>query len=63
MDLVKTRLQSRNSPFRNVADIVRHVAKEQGISGLWTGTTPSVVRLEQVIIMLRTDTMSYVRGT
>ena len=44
IDLVKTRLQARDSPFRNAAEVVRYVAKEQGISGLWTGTTPSVVR-------------------
>ncbi|BDA43544.1 probable mitochondrial uncoupling protein 2 [Coccomyxa sp. Obi] len=44
IDLVKTRLQARDSPFRNAADVVRYVVKEQGVSGLWTGTTPSVIR-------------------
>lgn len=44
IDLIKTRLQARDSPFKTAASVVRHVVKDQGISGLWNGTTPSVVR-------------------
>ncbi|KAK9915359.1 hypothetical protein WJX75_008003 [Coccomyxa subellipsoidea] len=44
IDLIKTRLQARDSPFKTAASVVRHVVKDQGISGLWNGTTPSVIR-------------------
>lgn len=44
IDLIKTRLQARNSPFNSAAQVVRFVVQEQGVTGLWTGTTPSVVR-------------------
>ena len=44
VDLIKTRLQAKGSPYRNAWAIVRAVVAEQGISGLWAGTTPSVAR-------------------
>lgn len=52
IDLIKTRLQARDSPFKNGAAVMRHVVKEQGVSGLWTGTTPSVVRLLGCLVLL-----------
>ena len=43
IDLIKTRLQAKGSPYRNAWHVVRSVVAEQGIAGLWAGTTPSVV--------------------
>ena len=42
LDLIKTRLQQ--SPLSSIWSVVNHVAKQEGISGFWTGVTPSLWR-------------------
>ena len=43
LDLVKTRLQSKDNPYRTIGEVVRAVVRNEGIVGLWAGTMPSVV--------------------
>ena len=45
LDLVKTRLQSKDNPYRTIGQVVSAVMKDEGIIGLWAGTMPSVVGL------------------
>ena len=40
----QTRLQAKGSLYRGSADVVRHIVREQGVQGLWVGSTPSMVR-------------------
>ena len=43
LDLVKTRLQSKDNPYKTIGQVVKAVVKDEGIVGLWAGTMPSVV--------------------
>lgn len=43
LDLIKTRLQSKGTPYRTISQVVRAVVKDEGVVGLWSGTMPSVV--------------------
>lgn len=43
----QTRLQAKGNPYRGSAGVVRHIVREQGVRGLWFGSTPSMVRLQQ----------------
>lgn len=43
LDLVKTRLQSKDTPYKTIGEVVRAVVRNEGIVGLWAGTMPSVV--------------------
>ena len=43
LDLVKTRLQSKDNPYKTIGQVVRAVVKNEGLVGLWAGTIPSVV--------------------
>ena len=43
IDLIKTRMQSKENPHRSSAAVVRHILKEDGVRGLWAGTVPSTV--------------------
>lgn len=43
IDLIKTRLQSKENPHKTSSAVVRHIIKEDGIRGLWAGTIPSTV--------------------
>ena len=45
IDLLKTRLQSKENPHKTSAAVVRHIIKEDGVRGLWRGTVPSTVCL------------------
>ena len=45
LDLVKTRLQSKDNPFKTIGQVVSAVMKDEGVVGLWAGTMPSVVGL------------------
>ena len=49
MDLVKTQLQAHNSPFSSSSQVIRHVVKNEGVAGLWNGTTPSMVSCSKSI--------------
>ena len=44
LDLVKTRLQSKDNPYKTIGQVVSAVMKDEGVVGLWAGTMPSVVR-------------------
>ncbi|CAL5221301.1 g3469 [Coccomyxa viridis] len=44
LDLVKTRLQSKDTPYKTIGEVVRAVVRNEGIVGLWAGTMPSVIR-------------------
>ena len=43
IDLIKTRLQSKDNPQRTSGAVVKHILKEEGLRGLWRGTVPSTV--------------------
>eukprot|EP00879_Flechtneria_rotunda_P005025 GHRR01005301.1.p1 GENE.GHRR01005301.1~~GHRR01005301.1.p1 ORF type:complete len:388 (+),score=136.91 GHRR01005301.1:1044-2207(+) len=45
MELVKTRLQAPSTTARTVSDVLHDVLSRQGVMGLWSGATPSVLRL------------------
>ena len=45
VDLVKTRLQSKQNPYKTSSDVVKAIVREDGVKGLWAGTVPSVVIL------------------
>ncbi|KAF8060337.1 CYL3 [Scenedesmus sp. PABB004] len=45
MELVKTRLQAPNAGTRSARDVLQGVLRQQGVRGLWTGASPSVLRL------------------
>ena len=45
LDLVKTRLQSKDNPYKTIGQVVSAVMKDEGVAGLWAGTMPSVVGL------------------
>ena len=42
MDLVKTRLQARGSPYTGLLDCVRTVAREEGLRAFFTGAASRV---------------------
>ncbi|CAK0781436.1 hypothetical protein CVIRNUC_005373 [Coccomyxa viridis] len=44
LDLVKTRLQSKDNPYKTIGQVVSAVMKDEGVAGLWAGTMPSVLR-------------------
>ena len=41
----QTRMQAKGNPYRSSMDVVRHIIREQGVRGLWVGSTPSMVCL------------------
>ena len=43
IDLIKTRLQSKENPHRTSTAVVRSIVQTDGIRGLWRGTVPSTV--------------------
>ncbi len=43
----QTRMQAKGNPYRSSMDVVRHIVREQGVRGLWVGSTPSMVCLSQ----------------
>ena len=44
IDLIKTRLQSKENPYKTSSAVARHIIKVDGIRGLWAGTVPSTVK-------------------
>lgn len=42
-DLVKTRMQMKGAIVRNPFAIAADVVRQEGVQGLWKGTTPSMV--------------------
>lgn len=47
IDLVKTRLQSKENPYRTSTEVIRGVIQTEGVLGLWRGTVPAMVRRAQ----------------
>ena len=43
LDLVKTRMQSKNNPHKTMGASFRSVLAENGVKGLWRGSAPSMV--------------------
>ena len=43
IDLIKTRLQSKENPHRTSSAVVRSIVQADGVRGLWRGTVPSTV--------------------
>ena len=58
LDLVKTRLQSKDNPCKTIGQVVSNVVKNEGIIGLWAGTMPSVVRPSLCTLVLRSPAHS-----
>jgi len=44
VDLCKTKLQAKNSPYTSSVHVIRDVIKEHGVKGLWVGTVPASIR-------------------
>lgn len=44
IDLIKTRLQSKENPHRTSTAVVKSIVQTDGIRGLWRGTVPSTAR-------------------
>lgn len=44
IDLVKTRLQSKDNPYRTSSEVIRGVVQNDGVWGLWRGTVPAMAR-------------------
>ena len=44
VDLCKTKLQTKNSPYRSSFHVIRDVIEHHGVKGLWVGTVPAAIR-------------------
>jgi hypothetical protein len=44
VDLCKTKLQAKNSPYTSSFHVIRDVIQHHGIKGLWVGTVPAAIR-------------------
>lgn len=44
VDLCKTKLQAKNSPYTSSMHVVRDVMQQHGVKGLWVGTVPAAIR-------------------
>ncbi len=55
LDLIKTRMQSKNNPHKTMLASTKSVLAEGGVKGLWRGSGPSMVGL---IIVLQTVIIS-----
>lgn len=44
VDLCKTKLQAKNSPYTSSMHVIKDVVKQRGIRGLWVGTVPAAIR-------------------
>ncbi|WIA44361.1 hypothetical protein OEZ86_007141 [Tetradesmus obliquus] len=45
IELAKTRLQAPSATTRSMSAVLKGVIAQQGVAGLWSGATPSVLRL------------------
>jgi hypothetical protein len=43
VDLCKTKLQTKNSPYRSPSHVIRDVVEHHGVRALWVGTFPASV--------------------
>ncbi|UJR27848.1 hypothetical protein I4U23_009113 [Adineta vaga] len=44
VDLCKTKLQAKNSPYTSSIHVIKDVIQHHGIKGLWVGTVPAAIR-------------------
>ncbi len=44
VDLCKTKLQTKNSPYTSSIHVIKDVIKQHGVKGLWVGTVPAAIR-------------------
>jgi solute carrier family 25 uncoupling protein 8/9 len=44
IDLCKTKLQAKNSPYTSTFHVIKDVVKHHGVKGLWVGTIPAAIR-------------------
>jgi solute carrier family 25 uncoupling protein 8/9 len=44
VDLCKTKLQTKNSPYTSSIHVIKDVIKHHGVKGLWVGTVPAAIR-------------------
>ncbi len=44
VDLCKTKLQAKNSPYTSSLHVIKDVIKHHGVKGLWVGTAPAALR-------------------
>jgi solute carrier family 25 uncoupling protein 8/9 len=44
VDLCKTKLQAKNSPYTSSIHVIKDVIKHHGVKGLWVGTVPAAIR-------------------
>jgi hypothetical protein len=44
VDLCKTKLQAKNSPYTSSFHVIRDVIQHHGVKGLWVGTVPAAIR-------------------
>lgn len=59
IDLIKTRLQSKENPHRTSSAVVKSIVQTDGIRGLWRGTVPSTVSfLPLTALCSRTGSLS-----
>lgn len=52
MDLVKTKLQTKNSKYTSSLHVIRDVIKEYGVKGLWVGTVPAAFRTGRINLII-----------
>jgi len=44
IDLCKTKLQAKHSPYTSSIHVIKDVIRDHGVRGLWVGTVPAVIR-------------------
>jgi solute carrier family 25 citrate transporter 1 len=44
-DNIKTRIQSTKSEYNGIIDCAAKIARKEGVSAFWGGTTPRLMRL------------------
>jgi len=44
VDLCKTKLQAKNTPYTSSFHVIRDVIQQYGVKGLWVGTVPAAIR-------------------
>lgn len=44
VDLCKTKLQAKNTPYTSSMHVIKDVIQQHGVKGLWVGTVPAAIR-------------------
>jgi len=48
VDLCKTKLQAKNTPYTSSLHVIKDVIKQHGVKGLWVGTVPAAFRTGKI---------------